>query len=431
MSDLAKTLLAQGKGHLTAGNAPKAIPLLERALSVSSSVNLQREILNLLAQAYSAVGRTEKSRQAGERAALLPTPVAASGQTDSPAGWEGEGPLAVATPGRHYPAGIGGQAGTRRRVLKVALWGGALAVAVGVGVGLTILLRGTPEVQIPRASPGPRASGGPQTSSKPAAKVLAPRGPEDIGESVGMLIIYGRYRVFERDKPRLDIDLIAGSGSCFAVTEDGLLLTNRHVTMARKKLPERISIGSKSTTRYALRQSVHLVACFGSGGNSHHECRVVYESSNEEHDLAILKVRRHFRNPLRLSKNRSVGEDVMVAGFPGIVTQTVTSAEAEKVLEQVLSRVSGNEPVGYRDLIIGSAFVVTITKGIISAVRSIRDVEMIQTDAAVNLGSSGGPLLNADLDVIGIVTLKSRGSEATNYAISIPQLLPELEPYLK
>jgi serine protease Do len=73
----------------------------------------------------------------------------------------------------------------------------------------------------------------------------------------------------------------------------------------------------------------------------------------------------------------------------------------------------------------------TVTVGVISAVnRDIKREEdekrvyrdMIQTDAAINLGNSGGPLVNARGEVIGVNTFiftTSRGSEGIGFAIPI------------
>jgi S1-C subfamily serine protease len=69
--------------------------------------------------------------------------------------------------------------------------------------------------------------------------------------------------------------------------------------------------------------------------------------------------------------------------------------------------------VGQRVYAIGNPFGLsgTMTRGIISAIRSIRNQDgvpiedAIQTDAAVNPGNSGGPLLNSRGEVIGITTL--------------------------
>jgi hypothetical protein len=57
-------------------------------------------------------------------------------------------------------------------------------------------------------------------------------------------------------------------------------------------------------------------------------------------------------------------------------------------------------------------------------VSAIRDdaqlgLRVIQTDAAANVGNSGGPLVNTRGEVIGIVTFKLRGSENLNFAMPI------------
>jgi hypothetical protein len=65
----------------------------------------------------------------------------------------------------------------------------------------------------------------------------------------------------------------------------------------------------------------------------------------------------------------------------------------------------------------------TVTKGIVSAKRSLPDLNVtcIQTDAAINSGNSGGPLINMRGEAIGINTFVVRKSiaEGLNFAISI------------
>jgi S1-C subfamily serine protease len=59
----------------------------------------------------------------------------------------------------------------------------------------------------------------------------------------------------------------------------------------------------------------------------------------------------------------------------------------------------------------------TATKGIVSAVRG----DYIQTDAQLNHGNSGGPLLNADGEVVGITTLDLEGGgSGLGLAVGMP-----------
>ena len=70
----------------------------------------------------------------------------------------------------------------------------------------------------------------------------------------------------------------------------------------------------------------------------------------------------------------------------------------------------------------------TVTRGIVSAIRTSGGVELIQTDAAINPGNSGGPLLDRDGRVIGVTTLKlSRGAESLGFAIAIAHAVPLIE----
>lgn len=77
----------------------------------------------------------------------------------------------------------------------------------------------------------------------------------------------------------------------------------------------------------------------------------------------------------------------------------------------------------------------TVTKGIISAVRTSsagsfnnpEGITLIQTDASVNPGNSGGPMLNDQGEVIGIVTYKHSFGEGLGFATSIIDVLESLE----
>jgi S1-C subfamily serine protease len=93
-----------------------------------------------------------------------------------------------------------------------------------------------------------------------------------------------------------------------------------------------------------------------------------------------------------------------------------------------LIRVAGNLPalsvaasptVGDQVLVYGSPFGLpdTVTRGIVSAVRG----DYIQTDAQINHGNSGGPLLNARGEVVGITSYDLEGGgSGLGVAISMP-----------
>jgi S1-C subfamily serine protease len=63
----------------------------------------------------------------------------------------------------------------------------------------------------------------------------------------------------------------------------------------------------------------------------------------------------------------------------------------------------------------------TVTRGIVSAVRDVGGLTLVQTDAAINPGNSGGPLLDRAGLVIGITTLgvKSSDAQGLSFAVAI------------
>lgn len=84
--------------------------------------------------------------------------------------------------------------------------------------------------------------------------------------------------------------------------------------------------------------------------------------------------------------------------------------------------------VGQEVVAIGSAFGVlsnTVTRGIVSAVRTTGSVTLIQTDAAINPGNSGGPLVDRSGLVIGVNTMRiaERGGQGVAFAVAIDHAL--------
>ena len=105
--------------------------------------------------------------------------------------------------------------------------------------------------------------------------------------------------------------------------------------------------------------------------------------------------------------------------------------------------VGGGSPVRMGDEVLALGFPVadrigtdlTVTRGIISSLRTVAGVQMLQTDAAINPGNSGGPLVNTQGEVVGVNTSRvertDEGRVVTNigFAISVAELqrsLPSL-----
>jgi len=89
-----------------------------------------------------------------------------------------------------------------------------------------------------------------------------------------------------------------------------------------------------------------------------------------------------------------------------------------------------NVRVGQEVIAIGSALGTlqnTVTRGIVSAVRQTGNATLVQTDAAVNPGNSGGPLLARDGTAIGITTMGYTERQGLNFAVAIEHARSVLE----
>jgi S1-C subfamily serine protease len=75
--------------------------------------------------------------------------------------------------------------------------------------------------------------------------------------------------------------------------------------------------------------------------------------------------------------------------------------------------------VGQRVFAIGApqGLDLTISDGIVSALREVRGGKMIQTSAPVSPGSSGGGLFDASARLVGIVTFQNRVGQNLNFAV--------------
>ena len=183
-------------------------------------------------------------------------------------------------------------------------------------------------------------------------------------------------------------------GTGFVIASDGdrkLLLTNKHVMRVGDGLYGRLCARLRDQVAIWRRYTRNLG-------------RRVREPSV---DLALLVAESAELQPLGSIKrfaNIQVGENVVAVGNPGV-------PDTQIVLEQTVTRgiVSGK---GQMNTSVADSDV--RTQVLLDVLR-----ETIQTDAAINHGNSGGPLVNESGEVLGVntITLAAFGMQGTNFAV--------------
>lgn len=168
------------------------------------------------------------------------------------------------------------------------------------------------------------------------------------------------------------------SGSGIIVTSDGYILTNNHVVNS-----------SSSSSYYQITEATGVKVKLY---NDDTEYTATVVGSDSQTDLAVIKIDK-----------------------TGLTAAQLGDSDAVQVGEFAMA--IGN-PLGLQS---------SISCGIISAKnREVQDSEtkttynLIQTDAAINSGNSGGALVNADGKVIGINTLKLSGTGVEGISFAIP-----------
>jgi hypothetical protein len=244
---------------------------------------------------------------------------------------------------------------------------------------------------------------------------------ERVRENVGLVVVSAKFRA--RDGSSAEIPFV--TGSCFAISPEGLLLTNKHVTQARESVPDRIAPGGELM---GMREGSKIVVCFGPEQKDHLSARIVYESPY--HDLALLKVERRFPRPFKLARGAQSGDPVYTAGYPGKVNDLLSALAPTDFWARMAEQMSQGNP-DLSTVSFGAAdYEVTVTRGVISARRHVAEEDWVQHDAVISAGNSGGPLMTPVCAVIGINTWKHTDSEGFNLALSLEQLKEELKPFV-
>lgn len=177
----------------------------------------------------------------------------------------------------------------------------------------------------------------------------------------------------------------SAAGTGVIVTEDGYVLTNKHVVIDATKVSVVLDDGT-------IFEDVQIVA------------------TDPLNDVAFLKIKDASGLKAAVlgdSKTINVGQQVIAIGNAlGEYQNTVTSG----IISGTGRSVTASDGSGYN--------VETLT-------------DMIQTDAAINSGNSGGPLVNATGEVIGINTATSTSAENMGFAIPISSVKGMLKQLVK
>ena len=237
-----------------------------------------------------------------------------------------------------------------------------LCLAVGISIGILAFSGRSGQIsQIePTASPSATATpnNGQSTTPNTGSSNLA-----DVIDSVMPSVVSITTTQYAQ---RAGTEVVSGYGSGFVYSADGLIATNNHVVEGAGRIYVTLN-----------------------GDEQQYEAEVVATDSYS--DLAILKIDKTGLAPVKFGSSSSLrlGDTVFVIGSPynGLFANSVSSGI-----------VSGL----HREMVLNSA---TQT--------------FIQTDAAVNPGNSGGPMFNANGELVGIITRKSMLSTVTGETTSI------------
>ena len=118
----------------------------------------------------------------------------------------------------------------------------------------------------------------------------------------------------------------------------------------------------------------------------------------------------------------SEAHKVYVDPFLDLAIIRVSDGVATKEIEEPRLECSAMPPVGHAVGAFGHPWRLqfTGTRGIISGVTARYRTELLQTDAPINQGNSGGPLISLESGrIVGINTAGIRGAQNTNFAVAI------------
>ncbi len=194
---------------------------------------------------------------------------------------------------------------------------------------------------------------------------------------VGIKVEYSVNSLITMFGNRGQTSTATATGSGIIISEDGYILTNNHIVAT-----------SSSEAYYSVSEATKLtVTLFNE--EKEYEAKII--GTDQQTDLAVIKIDK---------------DNLAKAEF----------ADSDSIKVGEFAMAVGN-PLGMQS---------SITCGVISAInREVTDSEgkkynLIQTDAAINSGNSGGALVNNEGKVVGINTLKLSGTGIEGMGFAIP-----------
>ncbi|QQS39503.1 trypsin-like peptidase domain-containing protein [Candidatus Woesebacteria bacterium] len=172
-------------------------------------------------------------------------------------------------------------------------------------------------------------------------------------------------------------------GTGFVISEDGLIVTNKHVV-------------SENQTYKVVTQD-----------DKEYEVKTI--SRDPSNDIAIIKIDANNLKPVELGDS-----DQLKVGQYAIAIGTALGEFRHTVTTGVVSGLG-------RGITAGSAY-----EGFVETLDNV-----IQTDAAINPGNSGGPLLNSQGQVIGVNVAVAQGAQNIGFAIPINIVKDRLNEFNK
>ncbi len=199
---------------------------------------------------------------------------------------------------------------------------------------------------------------------------------------------------------------------------DGLVLTNRHV----------IETGRAATDELGAVVGWDVVLVFGGPEPLIIEKCLAQQSATV--DLAWIRVDHQFGKALGFAETPAPGRPVYAYGFPSVASQIVSAelnaAEYSERLAAIERQLEAGRDPDLMQWLGEDSMALSVTSGIVSAVHETEAGVMLQTDAFIHNGNSGGPLVDQSGRVIGIATLRATAVESANFCLGGRTVFEEL-----